>query len=482
MILKNDYRKIFTILMGALSLFLFSSFSYAEHPREKDCRQCHSFQHNNEEYKLLSQKAILEGKIPCFTCHAENRDKDAPNTYQEFTATQSHHPLGTDKECFICHNLDEKHNNGRLEEWPDMPLKDPDPQDSHVYQGGKINDFCLSCHDNSPVSLGDPPLTPVDLSSAYEFTGHGRIDINESCTSCHEHHASFNKPFLIKDVINDAVITGNDNSVCFACHATSDGSYAGQRPYEVSEHGLQNKLCIDCHNPHGDNKDLCYLCHNDQYNSHYSTKRDKLCVDCHNPHQKDGLKMTREDEEKLCFLCHKDMEKDFGNIRDGKSGSFSHHKVDDEEYKGGKIECTDCHNPHTVTRFNIVTLPEGHQAPRPFPQDAYSFKTQSYDDFCLHCHDGSRFLAKDIKSELNSPSTLDSEFSADGTTNLHKAHQEKGFGCPNCHNAHSSEGTAGVKRGGLLHEDIVVNDWDEHKKYIQGKNSCSASRLGLGCH
>jgi len=120
--------------------------------------------------------------------------------------------------------------------------------------------------------------------------------------------------------------------------------------------------------------------------------------------------------------------------------------------------------------------------PRPFPEDSYSRKTAMYDDFCLNCHDGSRIRAKDIKSELGLASNLETGFTQDGTNNLHKPHRDKTFGCQNCHNAHSSAGTDGIKRGALLHEEITVNSWDQSEKYSEGKNSCSSSNLGLGCH
>lgn len=472
-------------IFALIAVFFFYGIVYASHYEGRDCAECH-LEHNNDEYKILTDDAINSEKVPCFTCHSTDRpESPAPDTKREFDTASSRHPLGGDKDCIICHELSDKHNNGRLDSWPDVSLRDPDPQDSHVYNGAKINDFCLSCHDNSPVTLGDPPQIPVDLSSAYEFSGHGRIDINEPCSSCHKHHASMTKPYMIQDVINNTVITGNDNSVCFACHSYSDGIYPGKDAYSVSEHGMQNKLCIDCHNPHGDNKDLCYLCHNDKYSAHYSTKRDKLCIDCHDPHQKGDLKMTREDEEKLCYLCHKELEKDFGNIRKGISGSFTHHKVDDEEYGGGRLECFDCHNPHTVTKMNIVSDPDSSGLifpPKAFPKDSYSYKTDIYDEFCLKCHDGSRISAKDIKSELESASNLKADFTIGDMNNLHKIHKEKGYGCQNCHNAHTASGTSGIKRGALLREGIAVNTFDQVKKYSDGKNSCSGLGLSLGCH
>lgn len=484
----QNYRTgnfIHSFWLAIILILLFCAATQAEHYEGRECSECH-LEHNNEEYKLLKQEVINSGQIPCFVCHSSAReDTTAPNTEREFNTATSRHPLGTDKECLICHKIGKKHNDGNVDAWPDVELRDPDPQDSHVYTGAKINDFCLSCHDNSPVSLGEPPQAPIDLSSAYEFSGHGRIDINEPCTSCHEPHASMAKPHMIKDKIKDTVITGNDNSVCFACHTYSSDRYPGKNAYLTSEHGIRNKLCIDCHNPHGDNKDLCYLCHNDQYSTHYSSKRDKLCIDCHNPHEKGGLKMTKEDEEKLCFICHGEFEREFGNMRDGISGSFSHHKVDDEEYGGGKLECFDCHNPHTVTKMNIVSLPDDSGAnmpPKAFPKDSYNYKIDIYDDFCLVCHDGSRTYAKDIRSELSSLSNLETEFSADRTSNLHKAHKDKGYGCQNCHNAHSSSGTSGIKRGALLSEEIRVDNFSEVDKYSAGKNSCSSSSLGLSCH
>ncbi len=478
-------RHKLTILFLAVILFFASGQAFSEpHGNGEPCATCHDL-HHNDEYKQLKMEAILSGKVSCFACHSVKSDAGAPDTEQEFMMSQSHLPLADSKECLVCHDLGEKHMDGRLDSWPSLELKDPDPKDSHIYSGAKINNFCLSCHDNSPVTLGDPPQTPIDLSSAYEFTGHGKIDIDQPCTACHEHHASMTKPHMIRDIINNSTVIGNDNSVCFACHSYSSESYPGKIMYQSSEHGMREKLCIDCHNPHGDNKDLCYLCHNAKYSAHYSSKRDKLCVDCHNPHKKDDLKMTIEDEEKLCFLCHVELEKEFGNVRDGVSGVYTHHKVDDEEYGGGKVECFDCHNPHSVTNMNIVSEPGSSgwsMPPRAFPKDSYSFKTDMYDEFCLSCHDGSSFSAADIKTELSFNSTLESEFTEDGATNLHKAHKDKGYGCQNCHDAHSSRGTSGIKRGALLHEKIRINSWSESGKYNEGKNSCSSSSLGAGCH
>ncbi|HDZ76878.1 MAG TPA: hypothetical protein ENH41_02190 [Candidatus Omnitrophica bacterium] len=470
------------VIVVLSALFVCCGSVYAYDENGKDCASCHE-QHNNDEYKQLKRSAVNAGDISCFKCHSSSSESGAPDSQQEFTTAISSHPISDETECLICHELTEKHNDGYLDSWPDVALNDPDTQDSHVYSGAKINNFCLSCHDNSPVTLGSPAETPIDLSSAYEFTGHGRIDIDEPCNSCHNHHASMSKPYLIKDSINSATITGNDNSVCFACHSFSDGIYPGKNTYLSSEHGIQGKLCIDCHNPHGDSKDLCYLCHNANYSAHYSTQRDKLCVDCHDPHQKDDLKMTREDEEKLCYACHSGLESEFGNMRDGASGAFSHHKVDDEEFGGGRLECFECHNPHTVTVLNIVSDPtDPLMFPSPFPDTAYGFKTDIYDNFCLKCHDGSRFGAKDIQAELNDGNYLVSGFTDDGQDNLHREHKNDNFGCQNCHDAHSSNGTGGIQRGALLHEEIIVSDWNASNGYGSGKNSCNTSALGGSCH
>ncbi|PIQ89525.1 MAG: hypothetical protein COV72_02560 [Candidatus Omnitrophica bacterium CG11_big_fil_rev_8_21_14_0_20_42_13] len=478
----KSIKTLLPIFVFIVCLFA-ASHVFASHGQGQKCYMCHHAMHNNNSHVVIDRKAVDNGQIACYDCHSSASAVAAPDTEKEFISGYSRHPLGSDSECVVCHDLGSSHIDGNLDSWPDITLKDPDSADSHVYTGVKINDFCLSCHDNSPVTLGGAANVPVDLSSAYEFTGHGKISIDEPCNSCHEHHASMTKPYLIKDVINSANVTGNDNSVCFACHSYSEGIYPGKNVYLSSEHGIQNKLCIDCHNPHGDNKDLCYLCHNANYSAHYSTQRDKLCIDCHNPHEKNDLKMNREDEEKLCFICHSGLENEFGNIRDGVGGAFSHHKVDDEEFAGGRVECFDCHNPHVVTKLNIISDPEDPLLmPRPFSSASYRQRTAVYDDFCLSCHDGSRMGAKDIASELSDENYLDSGFTEDGSKNLHAEHKDKNFGCQNCHDAHSSDGTGGMQRGALLHEEITVNDWDPSGGYNNGKNSCDTSALGMSCH
>jgi len=420
--------KLCLFLIGLITVSIILSLPVYSgiHGMGEECSICHTL-HNSDNTELLDEEAINSGEVGCYKCHSSVSGIEAPDTYAEFNFSRSHHPLDDEKECLVCHKMDKQHNDGYLDSWPKLELNDPDPRDSHVYSGAKINNFCLSCHDNSPVELGNPPRTPVDLSSAYEFTGHGRIDINEPCDACHNHHGSLTKPYLIKDVINRSIITGNDNSVCFACHDYTKGSYEGRAAYLSSEHGMRGKLCIDCHNPHGDSKDLCYLCHNDKYSAHYSQKRDKLCVDCHDPHQKDSLKMTKGDEEELCYICHKELKREFEK--------FSHHKVDDDEYGGGKVECFSCHNVHTITKFNVTD-----------------------NNSCISCH------KTDVRDEM------------------HRVHEDKNYDCQSCHDAHASDGTGGIKRGALLREEITVKSWRVSDKYYEGKNSCSSPALGLGCH
>ena len=141
-----------TIIMGfcfyiacfaALTVLLSFRVVYGSSQKGEDCSACHE-QHNNEEYKQLNPDAINSGKISCFTCHSAASGTAAPDKKREFAMARSSHPVSSDAECLICHELNQKHNDGYLDTWPDLELRDPDPEDSHVYSGAKINNFCLS--------------------------------------------------------------------------------------------------------------------------------------------------------------------------------------------------------------------------------------------------------------------------------------------------------------------------------------------------
>jgi hypothetical protein len=127
-------------------------------------------------------------------------------------------------------------------------------------------------------------------------------------------------------------------------------------------------------------------------------------------------------EEGMCYSCHDangpaatDMQAIFSNP--------SHHKVSAlEQTDGSKVECRNCHNPHTAK----------HAAPLINP-DTGAVWTGTSQAFCLTCHDGTPPAGVTFPPVANGTGFNKAAFV--GTTH------DNAFdwnGCLHCHNSHGS--------------------------------------------
>ena len=199
--------------------------------------------------------------------------------------------------------------------------------------------------------------TPVSAAGGlYDLTAHKSAvqrladEPVGDCTQCHLQHASKDGQY-INGTGEHLLFTANDNGLCFTssgvgpCHASQTRSYFGMNTYGVSGHGSdsssfngkQVKLCLQCHNPHGDGDG------NGLFPNLNNLLEENICMECH-----DGIGPSGAANI---------------GIRTGRpyahdAGDFSRaHDAWDEWQNADSglsifegtvrhVECADCHNVH----------------------------------------------------------------------------------------------------------------------------------------
>lgn len=276
---------------------------------------------------------------------------------------------------------------------------------------------CEACH-----GAGAGSFANGDHVTWYNNTPHD-VELAgppDKCRRCHTEQMDLTKPKSLRDSVLGVdsqwhEVTGNNNTLCFACHtgADSSGIYEGKSMFEQTTHarvrtsgkalprypdaGFDSGMCGNCHNPHGvegatkylraAGSQLCKNCHDDQklppkpsdyfYRGAavYDASQHKIasvdCTKCHNPHGKNDstgkpiAKLTKDKEEALCFTstCHDSASSSVNGINilqrfnafsggDTQAVMSSRHDVyaADQLVSGARIECVNCHNPHSNNR------------------------------------------------------------------------------------------------------------------------------------
>jgi DmsE family decaheme c-type cytochrome len=156
----------------------------------------------------------------------------------------------------------------------------------------------------------------------------------------------------------NAAYAGSD--VCGACHGEAADHLATTPHGKGAFARLSDLGCETCHGPgaaHAEDPDdpalhprldkrsvaeqsaVCQQCHDGSAQFFWQGSKHQTrglsCISCHSVHspkaEKAQLKATTETEQ--CFTCHKDVR--------AETWKNSHHPI-----REGKIDCSDCHNPH----------------------------------------------------------------------------------------------------------------------------------------
>lgn len=380
----------------------------------------------------------------CFRCHSQISDsvagtvksavnKDwygvaamsdaAERVFAEFQLSGSTHPvgniLGSTVACASCHNVHTVSSSS--------PVSDPDnTYDTLAYNTTDTQaEFCLRCHDGSlpsqtvsgtayvPVTVSiEPSETTLMDKSTYAARGHwtvnGSITAAISCATCHDKHGS-SYPKLLgaydvtsgTNLVNGASITGNDNTVCYACHAAADsawptftrangtsgyptdGTWPGQSIFEdttygIHRTGLANVVwpgtsyaagdCKNCHDVHGTANTY------DELRGTYAASNYSTCLTCHDS---DGPATTNVAQYYWIST---------GGTATNGTDRYSH-----SGDAGVATPCYDCHNPHgSASSYGLLVVTQiSSTDTRVFGDTTGEFNlstTQGVRDFCLSCH------------------------------------------------------------------------------------------------
>ncbi|MCA9412746.1 MAG: CxxxxCH/CxxCH domain-containing protein, partial [Candidatus Omnitrophica bacterium] len=319
----------------------------------------------------------------CEACHTSSGlphpDTNHPgnhNVGSDCRACHSNHgnsfrPLGGSGSCTTCHSSPQNGRRAIVGEFARI---------SHHVIGSVTDSQCIVCHDQSTHMAGTVRLVDYDNpGSSIAFSD--ALSAEAFCLGCHD-----------SDGADGNFVPFEDGGVAVNVAGT----------WGASHHKSAGQTCLDCHE-----------------NNHGSEKR-KLLSPADTPATSPSL---TEEEEGFCYTCHgaggpasKNIEVDFALL--------SHHNVAyaDQSADGGRVECTDCHNPHAGN----------HQKPLIDPDEPHLVWTGNEVDFCLRCHDGAPPAGVIFPS--TSPGTgYDKSRFASSTHGLSGS-----VSCGDCHKAHGS--------------------------------------------
>lgn len=390
------------------------------------------------------------GEQHCYACHSRVADgyKSADgfdrygqrlmidvagteSVYGQFQLAGSTHPVEATAsgsvECESCHNAHVVQSTAGA--------RVTDPTNTYNLAGYTTTTqralFCLTCHDadGGPTrTVSDATYVPYDVrmtspkmdKTLYGLGSHwvagGSISAAETvaCDTCHDSHGSdYTKLLGARDVatgsnrINGQAITGNDNSVCYACHTGASTSYPAFTREAVTGYAMNgtwpgravytgataihatvgsnaNGDCKTCHGVHGTANVY------DELTAPFTNADFTLCFNCHDA---DG---PATDNIKQWYPVSAGGTQGNTTDRAGHSG---------DRRVGGNVvpnPCYNCHNPHgSVSRGRndalgnptypalLVVTQISSADPRVFGDAAgeYDLRTaQGVRDFCLSCH------------------------------------------------------------------------------------------------
>lgn len=261
------------------------------------CLDCHDAK---DEALVKAHQGQPFATANCLQCH-DPHQSNAPKLMAKFT-----HPPFADKNCELCHA--------------------PAQGGKVVLTQAKVNDLCLSCHDEQGKKITTAKVQHPGAAG--------------DCTDCHTPHASA-QPGLPK---TDAV------SICRGCH--TDVADQGKKAHLHQPAFVQG--CATCHEPHG-GENLHLL---------RAANPNPLCLECHGPDAK-PQKLASEHLVTIFDGRVKLPEDYFARvpvlpIKYGLGHPVERHPVVDQvdpknpDKVRVTINCSTCHQPHSSAQPNLL--------------------------------------------------------------------------------------------------------------------------------
>jgi predicted CXXCH cytochrome family protein len=230
----------------------------------------------------------------------------------------------------------------------------------------------------SDVSLTAPGMNKSANALRAHWSTSGAISAAErqSCAACHDNHGSeYQKLIGVRNVftgtnrINSTAITGNDNSVCYACHTTAStgyplftrlangypntGTWPGSATYTNATYGIHNKPgvvwpgsgytggdCKNCHDVHGTANTY------DVLRGTHTQASFGTCFTCHNGAVAGAANVYQWYPQST------------GGQRADGTNRYGHKGTDGGTPSDRPQPCYNCHNPHGSTNtygLQVVT-------------------------------------------------------------------------------------------------------------------------------
>ncbi len=373
--------------------------------------------------------------------------------------------------------------------------------------------LCLTCHDGTGSRFNvQGQFGPLATVNSFHSIKHlqARSGRELECTQCHNPHADRRPDLSVYPrLLRQIEVTGPEPvqvrdgpEFCLTCHGKADRIVGGYYAATGGDHRNPDAV-------------------------HYDVYKERLlplsgsrvtCLGCHESHAAAGSALlprrgvagpvglpftsTAPGEEDACLNCHDTRATAYGGTGENVAASFlrgedgstqqatarlqgragpSRHDVFGET--GGKVECSSCHGPHTVsaTRYaegqarSAISDPDntrlywiasgGRQRDRVSGVPGATAGPMT--EFCLRCHDGDpprATLTWDAQAEdgVIVPYTI--QFPVWSFTNAgggwdkavfrSSGHRAAGMECTDCHASHAADGPRLLLRG----EDTASGD------------------------
>ena len=230
------------------------------------------------------------------------------------------------------------------------------------------------------------------------------------------------------------LLTEAPQKLCLSCHGELDAK--GEQIRHTQAPVQQS--CSGCHDAHASDykyqlrqpaPELCLGCHKDVATAlassavvHGATTDAGGCLSCHAPHFSQLPKLQRQTQPGECLSCHdKPLKTKDGTVLTDMAELLRQNTQQHGPIREGA--CTACHQPHAGQRFRLLAAD--------YPPEFYApFKIEQY-ALCFNCHIPDLVLKRQ--------GTGLTRF-RNGDVNLHWLHvnQEKGRTCRACHEVHAS--------------------------------------------
>ncbi len=287
----------------------------------------------------------------------------------------------------------------------------------HGYYAENTN-ACVNCHINhtaqAPRLLRHANITSVCFT-CHNGTGSTYVILTQFSTT------GGNKVFHpVKNTPASSTLPYTGLFECINCHNPHSDKKAGGgiyprllKAWNGSNYVLEgNAYCLACHGPTNQNWSPTYYAntggdHTNADAAHYDLSKPALvpssgtqitCVQCHDKHGSPNARLNLANQENLCFNCHdkatnsmsgRNIKAEFD--RGSQAGGSRHGIYDSDQADGTRIECVNCHGPHTVAAATVTA--NLYRSDLSDPDNTKKHFTLGTDGpislFCLRCHDGS---------------------------------------------------------------------------------------------